>query len=36
MTPQRRYNLNPFAGEGIGTGVVLLVLLVLLVTTTCR
>jgi hypothetical protein len=36
MTPQRRYNLNPFAGEDIGTGVVLLVLLVLLVTTTCR
>jgi hypothetical protein len=36
MPPERRYNLNPFAGEGIGTGVVLLVLLVLLVATTCR
>jgi hypothetical protein len=36
MPPQRRYNLNPLAGEGIGTGVVLLVLLVILVATACR
>jgi hypothetical protein len=36
MTPQRRYNLNPFAGEGFGPGLVLVVLLVVLVYTTCR
>ena len=36
MTPDRRYNLNPFAGDGIGTGLILLVLLVILVATTCR
>ena len=36
MTPPRRYNLNPFAGVGVGPGWVLLVLLVVLVSTTCR
>ncbi len=36
MTPYRRYNLNPFAGDGLGTGLIVLVLLVILVATTCR
>ncbi len=36
MATDRRYNLQPLAGERIGTGAILLVLLVLLVTTTCR
>ncbi len=36
MPPYRRYNLNPLAGDGIETGLIVLVLLVILVTTTCR
>jgi hypothetical protein len=36
MPSYRRYNLNPLSGDGVGTGLIVLVLLVILVATTCR